>query len=278
VGCALTTRKLVQSLVRGLTILEQVAHSENGLSLSDLAGQLSLKPTTVHNLARTLVAKRFLVKKKPGVRYLLGAATLELAQMYESHSLVRHARRLIPELWRSAPNSLVMLAVDVGGEIVSRLRITWRRPGVLQGSSPVTLHPYGSGAPIVFQAFWSPQECALYRRKYPFREFGAQFWKTPDRLETALRRVRRRGFAVLRFKGFGTVPMAAPVFGAGNQLVACVTMALPEQGLTPPALRRHVKAMLGAAAELSAAGPLPKEQGEGSRHGGGRQEDVESPG
>ena len=249
--------KLVQSLVRGLAIVEQVAQAENGLSLSELARQLSLKPTTVHNLARTLVARRFLVKKKPGPRYQLGVATLELAQMYESHSLLRHARRVIPELWRSAPKSLVMLAVDVGGEIVSRLRISWRRPGILEGSSPVTLHAYGSGAPIVFQAFWTEQECAVYRQKYPFREFGAQFWKTPDRLERALRQVRSRGFAVLRFKDFGTVPMAAPVFGPGNQLLACVSMALPEQGLTPSALRAHVKAMLRAAADLSPAGTLP---------------------
>ena len=46
---------LVQSLLRGLSIVELVAESESGVSLTEIAGHLGVGRPAAHNLARTLV-------------------------------------------------------------------------------------------------------------------------------------------------------------------------------------------------------------------------------
>ena len=64
---------LVQSLQRGMTILDLVARSGSGLTLMEIADALSVKRPTAFNLTRTLVAQRYLVKTTKPVRFLLGA-------------------------------------------------------------------------------------------------------------------------------------------------------------------------------------------------------------
>ena len=50
---------LVQSLLRGLDLVEMLADHPEGLHLNDIAAKSGLKKPTAHNLLRTLCARGF---------------------------------------------------------------------------------------------------------------------------------------------------------------------------------------------------------------------------
>ena len=75
-----------QTLLRGLDVLEAVG--SGATKLSDLASMLELNRSTTHRLARTLVARRYLIFT-PRNGYGLGNKTLELVIRPECSSIFR---------------------------------------------------------------------------------------------------------------------------------------------------------------------------------------------
>ena len=64
---------LVQSLLRGLDLVEMLADHPEGMYLNDLAARAGLKKPTAHNLLRTLVSRGFAARDEAG-RYTAGPA------------------------------------------------------------------------------------------------------------------------------------------------------------------------------------------------------------
>ena len=244
--------QLVQSLLRGLDILELVAASERGLALRDLTEHLGLKAPTAHNLARTLAARGFLQKTADPPRYLLGRAVLELARAQAGNALLRRAGAALRRLFRQIPGATVTLSQSAGGEVLTVLRISPERPGILERPHGRPMHPYGTASAVLFQTLWTEQERAAYRRRYPFWEYGAHLWGGEVRLEKFLAAARRAGYAALRLDKAGVFPAAAPVTGANNELLAAVGASVPAGRASPARRRRLIERVVAAAEKLSA--------------------------
>ena len=69
----------VQSLARGLNLLQLLGDPGNGTSVSELAEMAGLAPATTHRLLRTLVACGF-VRQLPSRDYALGPALVRLGE------------------------------------------------------------------------------------------------------------------------------------------------------------------------------------------------------
>ena len=70
---------LVQSLLKGLDILQLISSNPEGMRLNELAGISKLKKPTLHNLLRTLAARDFVIKD-PLNRYRIGDTLLQISQ------------------------------------------------------------------------------------------------------------------------------------------------------------------------------------------------------
>ena len=220
--------ELVQSLSRATDMLDLAAQSENGLALCEICDVLRLKRTTVYNLVRTLVAKGLLEKSDRPVRYRLGPSIFRLADAHKQHSLVRRAGHILPktlrqimDMFESSDVAGQRITVSFGqilvGEVTMTLRVSSARPNALE-------HPYypfgtyDSAVALVFQAYQSPKEQAQFRQRHPFAAEGASDWESQEKLEQYLSQVRELGYAAPPLYSRDTVRVAAPVFGAGNQL------------------------------------------------------------
>lgn len=247
--------QLVQSLSRGLEIVRLVSASGEGLRLTDIADALAIKPSTAHNLARTLRAKGFLHQLPNGSRYVLGQAIAELAESHRNRRLLRDASEVVRRLSADFPNSTITFAELTGSEATVRLRMSPERPGVLEEPVGRFFQPFASASGLTFQAYCTAEEREAIRRRYPFAEYGAHLWGTRQRLELFLQEVRQRGVTAPRFKGREQLPTAAPVMGAGNQLVATIGASVPQSAGTDDGQSesRVITAISEAAAELSAA-------------------------
>ena len=242
---------LVQSLARGLDILQAVARSDNGLRLNEIASAMGLKPPTAHSLAKTLASRGFLSKARPGPRYTLGPAALEMADWRRKRSLARRAAREVARLFDDV-GMTVTYAEPVGGELAVRLRMSPDRPGVLQEPEGFTFRPYTSASLLAYLAHCTEEERETVRRRYPFIEYGAHAWKTEASLESFIEEVRRKGYAAPEWEDRDIFHAAAPVFGAGRALVA--TLGVSARSKTAPGRERRdaiVRRLVQAAASLS---------------------------
>lgn len=220
---------LVQSILRGADVIELVAQSERGLSLSEICGTLGLKQPTAHNLIRTLVSRGFVEKTTSPVRYRLGSTVTRLAEERHSHQTVREASQIMSELFdrfrahlpnRLRPDDEASLSFSqlVSGEVMILLRLRLQRLGVLERPR-LTMTAYQSASPLCFQAFWSREELEHYRVRHPFLDQGAPIWKTQEALDKFLAEVRELGYCVPPIYRTEQFRAAVPVFGEGHRLI-----------------------------------------------------------
>lgn len=241
---------LVQSLERGLSIIDLVARSGSGLTLAEIADALGVKRPTAFNLTRTLVASRYLEKTSRPVRYLLGVAVLENAEAWRHRETARQFEGLVKRLASELPTSTVALAEPLGGEVVAVHLIDKNRPGVVQHSSTRRLAPYVHASTLCMLAFWTPDEEHAYLNRYPFQEFGTGVWGTEKKLRAFLDQSRKRGYVA--WEGPNSRFLAAsPIFSPQQSLLASVGISIPmDDTWTSDEKQAVVNRMLSAVADL----------------------------
>ncbi len=226
----------VQAVEQGLEILERVAAAPEGLSLAALAEAMGLKPTTIHNLARTLVATGYLAKRTRPTRYTLGPAVGRLARLSQHRFLDQALVEAVRALADAFADATVTSSQAIGTEVVAVLRISPERPGVLEQPAHQVMSPYHSASALVFQAFWPGETREAYRRRYPFEEYGRGRWGSLSDLEAFLDQVRGAGAVVLEPNGESRLlRVAAPVYSPRQELVACFGVSMPGDAVERPA-------------------------------------------
>jgi DNA-binding IclR family transcriptional regulator len=104
----------IQSLDRGLTLLEAVAKSGRSVSLGELTGVLGIDRSSVFRLAATLKRRGFLANPAGRKDYVLGPSLWRLAHQYDwSNMLVRVSHEQLKGLAMET-NETAQLAVREG--------------------------------------------------------------------------------------------------------------------------------------------------------------------
>ncbi|MBI4977230.1 MAG: IclR family transcriptional regulator [Spirochaetes bacterium] len=211
--------EMVQSLQRGLMILEIVADAPDGMTLAQLMERTGMKKTTLHNLARTLIAEGFLDQRQDPIRYAVGEKFISIARRQQQSGLRQKLMPFMREMHDAFPSATVSIAEQSGFDIVMTMRLSPERPGIIQQPFEKISHPYGMASSLLFQAFWTDEQRRNYRIVYPFNVFGAHFWNTPEALESYLAKIRSEGYSAPDIIP-DSYPVAAPIFGASGEIIA----------------------------------------------------------
>ena len=190
--------ELVQSLRRGLELLETVSCSSGGMSLKELCAATGLKKTTVHNLMRTLCFRNFVYKDKKH-RFRVGSAIEEILANSVGKKRIGKAQRLMQTLAKRFPQSIITFSVLKQSDVRCLLRITPESKGIVQVLSSRCFLPYVSVSAVLLQALY-PQECAGLEQQYPFEEYGAGLWVSIDNFNAAKEKIAAEGYCC-RFSG-----------------------------------------------------------------------------
>ena len=191
-------RGSVQSVDRALTLLESLARSAGGVSLTDLAAGAGLNISTCHHLLATLVKWGY-VAKAPGRRYALGARGLHLGQAFlKQVDLPRRAQPLIERI-SADTGETVHLAVLQGDAIITLMRREGRHAvRVDTGQLGASDAPHATATGKAMLA-WLPEH--EIRRILAIKRMDALTPNTitnADHLIEELRLVRRNGHATDR--------------------------------------------------------------------------------
>lgn len=212
---------LVQSLDRGLEMLEAVAASPAGLSLGELAEFLEVSQPSAFNLAATLVNRGYLEKSAKPVRYRLGRAVLALTRSYLAAGGGQERREeVLRELARGLDlgSGGFVIGEVVAGSFLFTMRAGFAGELSLQRTMQRVPTPYHMATPLCLMAFMDPEARVLVESVYPFHEYGQGFWSGEAEMRTYLRQVREEGF--VRLDRGGPYRVAAPIFDAAGNLAA----------------------------------------------------------
>lgn len=246
---------VVQSLLRGLDLLQRLSAADHPLSLRELAETTGLKEPTLYKLLQTLVAAGFAEKTDRPVLYSLGPEVFDLSDRYLRRSVLSRAEHAVRAVFEHLHEhrATVVLAQAPAGEVEVVMRMSPERPDVLQRPRGQVMQPYTSACSLAFQAFWTESERQAYRRRHPFWEEGAHLWETPEKLDEYLQSVRDTGYATPQLGGANAYLVAAPVYDPNQQFIAVLGASMREQQVAEDVWQQHITHVVQAAAELQAA-------------------------
>jgi DNA-binding IclR family transcriptional regulator len=212
---------------RVLGVLEVFVGERRWLTLSDVSRRTGMPLTTTHRLVRELVSWGALERNHNG-RYQIGLHLWAVAAMAPRRLELREVAMPFLEDLAQTTGQLVLLTVLDGMDVVLVERIRAGAPERAReptgGRSPA--HATGDGLVLLAYAAVAVQERYLARHK------------TATGLRRALAEVRRTGVAMSdrRLGPGSTVSVAAPVRDATGEVIAAVSVVLPNSAPRPSAL------------------------------------------
>jgi len=231
----------IQSLQRAIRILYAIAGREEGCTVQEIAQQAVLKPITTYKILCTLEAEKFIVRR-PGfpLRFTLGHAVHELKCLDDSRTLLTEAGKELLKAQRRMPQAHFGLIQDEGGDSFARMIVFPEHYGKLCKMREFRQHSYEKVSSLLFLAYSSPAEAALFYQKHPYETEGAPYWGRRENFEAFLDKVRRLGYSQTDKPPTDRVfthRIAAPVFSSDGRVVAAVGAYLCDADVTSESLK-----------------------------------------
>ena len=218
----------IQSLDRGLTILEAVARSSTPVSLGELTGVLDIDRSSVFRLASTLKRRGFLAYPAGRKDFILGPSLWRLSHKYNwGNMLIKVSHELLKELAQETEET-AQLAVREGNHAifidsaVSNQVITIS--GRLGESTP--LHCTAHGKALIGD--YDAAELQAVFSNQPLEAFTKKTATSLKQLAAICRETRKRGYATDDEEYLeGVRCVAAPVRAEDGQVIGAIGISAP---------------------------------------------------
>ena len=218
----------VRSLTRALSILQHLAASSDGMSLTQISEAAQLPPSTTHRLLTTLEAERFVRPDPNGGLWRIGVAAFfvgaAFARSRDTLMLVRPYLRRLMELSGETAN----LFVESDGEAICIGQIESRHAmrAITGVGGRVALNASGAGKAILAHLDPARRERLLDELARQGNEQGAALDRAAFTAE--LDRVVTEGYAIDNEEhAIGLRCVAAPIFNEFGEVVAAVSISGP---------------------------------------------------
>jgi DNA-binding IclR family transcriptional regulator len=245
--------RLVPALARGLDVLEHVRSAAEPPSAADISRALDLPRTTVHELLRTLIARRYL-DEAPGApkRYRLGVRLFELGNVYAGRLELATEGRQTAERVAAECQETVHVAVRDGTDVIYIAKVDSTHPvrmvSATGGRLPAHLTAVGK---MLLSAVPDGELDELY----PERELPGmtpQSIRSLEALRATLADVRRDDLAWDECESNDAVNcVAAPVRDHAGAMVAAISISVPTIRWSTKEASRYADLVRRGAAELS---------------------------
>lgn len=229
-----STSGAVQSLNRGLMLLERIAESgRNGAILTDIALQVGLPASTTHRLLNTLEQAGF-VRRDPELGiWQVGLTAFSIGNAFlSSRDVVAQARPYMKKLMEDAGET-VNLAVENKGEVVYIAQIEciemMRMIVKLGGRAPV----HASAVGKAMMAWMNEEQIEQALRHRGLQRLTPQTITTMSALKEDMKLIRQRGFSYdLEEHTVGLHCVSSPIFNEHGEPIAGLSLSGPKARVT----------------------------------------------
>jgi len=242
----------VQSLTRGLSILDAVAETEGGLTLTDLAHRVQLPASTAHRLLSTLQRMGYVYQAGDLGLWYIGLQAFTVGSTFlanrdfvaQSHS---YMRRLMEQAGETAN-----LAILDGTEAVfiAQVQCHEMMRTLVKLGSRVPLHASGVGKAI-FAALPDEQIDAILK-VIGLPRITENTIVVPETMWAALRVIRQRGYSFDDEEhARSTRCVAASIFDEHAEPLGAISLAGPSSRLSDERIRQLAPIVAHTAEELT---------------------------
>ncbi|MGI9863118.1 IclR family transcriptional regulator [Moorella naiadis] len=225
---------LVQSLEKGLKVLEALAAAGEGVGLSELSRRLGLNKSTVYRLLTTLKAYGYVEQEAATERYTLGLKVLDLSSSLLDRLDVRAVAHPYLKELAAASQEVAHMVIRNNGEAVYVDKVEGNRTIRMysQIGHRVAMHSTAVGKAML--AFLPPEEVAKIIAGKGLPRFTPRTITTMAALEAELDRVRESGYAIDDSENEeGIRCVGAPIFDHRGRVVAALSISGPTLHVTP---------------------------------------------
>jgi len=242
----------VQSLTRGLSILEALARAEGGLTLTDVAQRVVLPPSTAHRLLSTLERMGYVYQAGDlGLWYVGLQAFAVGAGFLANRDFVAQSHVYMRRLMEHSGETTNLAILD-GTEAVFIAQVQCREMMriLVKLGSRVPLHASGVGKAL-FAALPDDQVDALLKVKGLPRITGHTII-SPETMWSALKVIRQRGYSFDDEEHApGTRCVAATIYDEHGEPLCALSIAGPASRLPDERIRQLGPVVAHTAEELT---------------------------
>ncbi|MGD8563227.1 MAG: IclR family transcriptional regulator [Desulfarculaceae bacterium] len=246
--------KKVESLSRGLDILEVLSANPSGLKLQEITRRVGLPRATTYRLLQTLIAKDHVHYFKGTATFRLGPKVMSLGfSALSGLDLVKLAEPYLKRLSRTIRQNVNLGILDKT-EIVYVIRIKVRRILGIELSVGSRLSAYNSAMGEALLAYLEPEELdSVLSEMAQDPKTASQIGPQGEILREKLDQVRSLGYALSEdefVKGLRSV--AVPVFNAQGLAEAAINVPVFSQLCTREELiEQHLPLVLETSQTIS---------------------------
>lgn len=243
----------VPSVTRALVILELLAQSRRGLTLSDISRKLTLPKSSVHLLVKTLETTGYLKNNRISGKYHFGLKLVTLSHTALANLDLREQARPFLQDLMLRTGLTVHMAILEQAEAVIIEKV--EAPGMLRLATWVgrRLDANSSGVGKALLAFAPDSSVDQRLSGRPLARHNKNTITSPIKLNRELKKIRELGYSFEDEEGeIGFRCIGVPIYDSANRAIAAVSVAgttgqIPRERV--PKLATVVKA---AAVEISA--------------------------
>jgi DNA-binding IclR family transcriptional regulator len=241
----------IQSLDRGLSILQAVATSKQPVTLGELSELLGVDRSSAFRLAQTLRRRGFLSTPAGRKDYILGSAMWTLSRQYDwSNMLVRVAHQELKDL-AQALNETAHLAIREGRNALFIDSVHARHVIVVAGQTGELVPLYATAHGKALLADMDEKELRSLFGAEPLEKFTKTTIKTIPALAKECTGIRERGHALDEAEFMeGMRCVAAPIRLNDGTIVGSIGISAPASRFLKEHSVSHARSVVQCARKI----------------------------
>ncbi len=223
---------ILATVTKSLRMVETIAKSRDGLSLSEVAETMGLPKSSVVRYLKTLELHDYIERDNLTQRYFLGSAPLKIISLDSRQGDVRRAAYPVMLKLRETSSESINLVVPLHDKVVY--------VETLQSPHPVrTVRQIGEESPLHATAVgkailaWLPQEKLDNLRTQSLKQYTENTITVWPTLIRELKKIRAQGYAIDDREGHREFRcVGAPIFDYSSQVIASIAVSAPASRLS----------------------------------------------
>jgi DNA-binding IclR family transcriptional regulator len=218
----------IQSLDRGLLILEAVGRSPGPVSLAQLTAMLAIDRSSAFRLANTLKRRGFLANASAGRDYVLGPSVWRLSRQYDwSKMLARLAHEPLKTL-AAETNETAHLAVREGKRVLFIDHVTSNHVIAVSGQTGELVPLYCTSHGKALLSDFEEQDLVKLLGPKPLKAYTKNTIQSIRSLAAECKCIRKKGFATDESEYLdGVRCVAAPIRDRDGAVMASIGISAP---------------------------------------------------
>lgn len=246
-------KTLIQSLDRGLQLLEIISQAKEPMGLPELAEMLDVDRSTVHRLLATLQKRNYVTQDPINKRYSLGLRVIELSRRaLDGINFRAIAKPYLKRLSKETGESTNLFILTNNHAICVDYEAS-PSPLSVSNDTGIVYIMHATAGGKVLMAFLPETQRQRILKSSPLTAFTPRTITDMNALQMHLQQIRELGYALDDEERYvGVRCIAAPIFDHTQKVIAGISMSGPASRVTLERIPELAKIVVQAADDISA--------------------------